>query len=151
MTIAPPRSPLPGMVAAELHLAVANYDSELAAPTDTGRPTLLLIDDAEAIEDDEMVLDRLLAAHGEDLLVVAAARADSLRGTFSHWTRAVRRSKLGLLLQPATDLDGELLGVNLPRRPSVAMSAGRGFLVNGGELDIVQVARPTVHTNPVET
>jgi hypothetical protein len=30
----------------------------------------------------------------------------------------------------------------LPRRLPVAMTVGRGFLVNSGEVEIVQVARP---------
>ena len=42
----------------------------------------------------------------------------------------MRRHRLGLLLQPA-ELDGDLLGVVLPRRPLGAMVPGRGYLVRG--------------------
>ena len=107
------------------------------------RPTLVLVDDAEAIDDEELALERLLAAHRPNLLVAVAGRAESLRTSFGHWTAAVRRSKLGILLHPDTELDGDLLGVSLPRRTAVAMSAGRGFLINGGSVEIVQVAQPT--------
>jgi S-DNA-T family DNA segregation ATPase FtsK/SpoIIIE len=62
---------------------------------------------------------------------------------YNHWTRTVRRSKLGVLLQPSPELDGEVLAVHVPRRAPVAMLRGRGYLVSGGELDLIQVAAPT--------
>ena len=38
-------------------------------------------------------------------------------------------------------LDGDLLGVRLPRRPLVRFGPGRGYLVEAGSVEIVQVAR----------
>ena len=73
--------------------------------------------------------------------VVAAGRADVLRGLYHHWTRTVRRSRLGVLLRPDVDLDGELLGVTLPRRSSAPWVDGRGYLVVDGTASLVQVAR----------
>jgi S-DNA-T family DNA segregation ATPase FtsK/SpoIIIE len=53
----------------------------------------------------------------------------------------VRRSRVGLLFGPDPDLDGELLGVKLPRRQALAFVPGRAYLVQSGELDVVQLAR----------
>ena len=58
---------------------------------------------------------------------------------FSHWTRALRAGRAAVLLQPDLDLDGDLAGTTLPRRSIVALTAGRGYLVCGGELGVVQV------------
>ncbi|MGH2943713.1 MAG: ABC transporter substrate-binding protein, partial [Solirubrobacteraceae bacterium] len=91
-------------------------------------------------EDPDGAIEGLLAANRPDLHVVAAGRGDTLRTMYSHWTGAVRRSKNGILLRPNIDLDGDLVGVNLPRRAPVAMIVGRGYLAQNGEVQLVQVA-----------
>jgi S-DNA-T family DNA segregation ATPase FtsK/SpoIIIE len=100
----------------------------------------VLVDDADRFDDRDGRLAALLEAGAR---VAAAGRADGLRGQFGHWTRAVRASRVGLLLHPDTDLDGELLGVRLPRRADVPLRPGRGYLVEAGRPALVQVARPT--------
>ncbi len=77
-----------------------------------------------------------------DVLVVAAGRADTLRGLYSHWARTVRQSRAGLLLQPDVDLDGDLLSVRLPRHTTAPIGPGRGYLCTGGDLELLQVAQP---------
>jgi DNA segregation ATPase FtsK/SpoIIIE, S-DNA-T family len=104
--------------------------------TDVG-PAVVLIDDAESFDDDGAI-----AALRPDIHVIAAGRADSLRSLYGHWTQEIRRSKVGLLLRPDIDLDGDLVGVSLPRRAPVRMTAGRGYLAHHGEPEIVQVATP---------
>jgi S-DNA-T family DNA segregation ATPase FtsK/SpoIIIE len=47
-----------------------------------------------------------------------------------------------VLLQPDVDVDGDLLGVVLPRRRRGATLPGRGFLVNDGQAGLVQLAQP---------
>ena len=141
LTVAPGRSPLRELVDADAHLPPERA-RELPGLLAERAPVLVLVDDADAIEDEDGEPEGLLSTEHPGLLVVAAGRAETLRSTFSHWTKAVRRSKLGVLLQPNNDLDGALLGATLPRRTPVAMTVGRGFLVNGGDLDIVQLARP---------
>jgi S-DNA-T family DNA segregation ATPase FtsK/SpoIIIE len=84
----------------------------------------------------------LLAANRPDLHVVAAGRSDALRSGYGHWTQAVRRSKAGILLRPNIDLDGDLLGMTLPRRAPVRLGVGRGYLIHNGEWDILQIAAP---------
>lgn len=106
-----------------------------------GRPSFLLVDDAESVDDVDGVLERLLADGRGEVHVVAAARAEVARGLYGHWTRTLRRSRLGVLLRPNVDLDGELLGAVLPRRSRAPWVDGRGFLVVDGEAGVVQVAR----------
>jgi S-DNA-T family DNA segregation ATPase FtsK/SpoIIIE len=105
-------------------------------------PVLVLVDDAESLDDVGGVLDRLSTSDRPDLLFVAAGRNDGIRSGYSHWTRPLRRSKLGVLLRPDVDLDGDILGAQLPRRAPVAMVTGRGYLASSGEVDLVQVALP---------
>ena len=81
-----------------------------------------------------------LLGPGSRCRVVVGGRSDHLHGSFGHWTRVVRRSSTGLLLNPRLDTDGDLLGVRLPRRVPVPLQAGRGFLVTDADAVIVQVA-----------
>ena len=53
---------------------------------------VLLIDDAEAFDDVDGAIARLLSAR-PPLHVVAAARADALRSLYGHWTQEVRRRR----------------------------------------------------------
>jgi DNA segregation ATPase FtsK/SpoIIIE, S-DNA-T family len=105
-------------------------------------PVVVLLDDAEGFDDADGAIAGLLAAR-PDLHLIAAARADSLRSLYGHWTQEVRRSKVGLLLRPDVDFDGDLVGVTLPRRAPVQMTAGRGYLAHNGALDIAQLALPS--------
>ena len=75
-----------------------------------------------------------------ELLGSSAARVDDVRASYGHWLREIRKSRTGLLLQPDLSVDGDLLGVRLPRRVSTPMRAGRGFLVANGEARLVQIA-----------
>ena len=107
------------------------------------RPAILLVDDAERVDDDGTLAG--LAAAGSRLHIVAAGRPDVLRSLYGHWTAALRRSRLGVLLQPDVDVDGDLLGTVLPRRPAMATVApvpGRGYLVVDGRPELVQLAAP---------
>jgi S-DNA-T family DNA segregation ATPase FtsK/SpoIIIE len=108
-----------------------------------GRLLFVFVDDADRVEG----LEPLLGL--PDLHVLAAGTADALRAAYGHWTQRVRRSRLGVLLRPDLDLDGELLGVSLPRRPPVAPLPGRGYLVHDGRFTMVQCARvATLGTSP---
>jgi S-DNA-T family DNA segregation ATPase FtsK/SpoIIIE len=138
------RSPLPGCPALSRVAAPAEAGAMLAQLRVHTGPIVLLIDDAEGIDDADGAIAGLLGAGRTDLHVVAAARADSLRTLYGHWTKEIQRSKAGVLLRPNIDYDGELVGANLPRRAPVQMVTGRGYLAHNGELDIVQVAKPGV-------
>ena len=115
----------------------------------TAGPVLVLVDDAERIDAEDPVLVGLVSSRNPGVHVVAACRNDRARTQFGHWTREVRAHGTGLLLNPDLDLDGDLLGVRLPRRPMVDLVVGRGWLT-GPDQDVsgfVQVAMPPVDEN----
>ena len=105
-----------------------------------GGRCLLLVDDAERVPDRGGRLEALVSAAPPGLTVVAAGRAEALRSCFGHWTSVVRRSRLGLVATASHDLDGDLLGVTLPRRCPVPPRPGLMYLVDQGGCRLVQVA-----------
>ncbi|HWF25917.1 MAG TPA: FtsK/SpoIIIE domain-containing protein [Solirubrobacteraceae bacterium] len=123
---------------------VVTSANELAALVEelraSGAPRLLLIDDADMVPDEGRALSALFADPPAGLHGVVAGRADGLR-SLGHWSAGARRSRAGLLLQPDVSADGGLLGVTLPRRPSPPVRPGCGYLVQGGGIELVQVAQ----------
>ncbi|MGH8910823.1 MAG: hypothetical protein ACRD0K_31125 [Egibacteraceae bacterium] len=111
----------------------------LAQVADAGGRQVVLIDDAEALDDVAGAVDRLLRRLLPDVRVIAAGRADVLRSAYGHWTQTVRRSGAGVLLRPDTDLDGDLLGVRLPRLAPVPVTAARGWLAGAGDLPLADL------------
>ncbi|MDR0990254.1 MAG: FHA domain-containing protein [Propionibacteriaceae bacterium] len=106
-------------------------------------PLVILIDDAERIEDAGGSLDSLMSAGLPQVHLFAAARNDELRSLYSHWTKTVRKARCGLLLQPNKDYDGDLLGATIPRKTPVEITVGRGYAcVAGAPAALVQCSRP---------
>ncbi len=103
-------------------------------------PQLVLIDDADAV-DDPGVLAELAATRRPDLHVIAAGRRD-LKTVYNHWAKALCRSRLGLWLRPSPGLDGDLWSTPMPRHVPAGMPPGRGYLIGGGAVELVQAARP---------
>jgi S-DNA-T family DNA segregation ATPase FtsK/SpoIIIE len=99
--------------------------------------SIVLVDDAELVTDDGTLASILMRA---DRHVVAAVHPDVLRSSYGHWAHAVRRSRLGVVLQPDVDVDGDLLGTVLPRRQVVPARPGCGYLVVDGRAELVQLA-----------
>jgi DNA segregation ATPase FtsK/SpoIIIE, S-DNA-T family len=143
VAVAGPRSPIGAdpLVDTAIHPSQIGEGLMPLVEPDDG-VVLVLVDDAESIDDVGGVLDKLSTSDRADLLFVAAGRNDGVRTGYSHWTRPLRRSKLGLMLRPDVDLDGDIFGTRLPRRSPVAMVAGRGYLAASGDVELVQVARP---------
>ncbi len=112
-----------------------------AAPADQRR-WLILVDDASRVEDTDGVLTAAIRSGRPGLHVIAADRADDLQGGWGTWTRLIRQSRTGVLLQPTLANDGALLSVRLPRRLPIPLVPGRGFVVSAGELTLAQVALP---------
>lgn len=135
--LAPARSPLRGLAGATGHEHAAGA---VAAVRAAERPCLLLVDDAELVDDDDGSLGDLLTDPLDHVAVVAAGRNDALRTAYGHWTRGLRRWRTALLLQPDVDLDGELAGAVLPRRSPVPLGPGRGWLLGGVGAQVVQSA-----------
>lgn len=143
VAVAGPRSPLRDHPLVDAVVAPGEIGTRLGPLVDgTDGVVLVLVDDAEALDDQGGVLDRLSTSDRADLLFAAAGRNDGIRSGYSHWTRPLRRSKVGVLLRPDVDLDGDILGAQLPRRAPVAMVAGRGYVACAGEVDLAQVALP---------
>jgi S-DNA-T family DNA segregation ATPase FtsK/SpoIIIE len=117
--------------------AVAAVRDALAA----GRRAVLCVDDADVL-DAASDLDTLLVRRPSGLLVVASGRPEGLRGGVGQWVQAVRRSRLGLVLRPAGELDGDVLGAVLPRHQVPPAAPGRGYLVAEGRVRLVQLALP---------
>ncbi|MER5789512.1 FtsK/SpoIIIE domain-containing protein [Streptomyces sp. NPDC001980] len=138
IAFAPRRSPLrdlPGLTA--LATAYGDLAETLLRPAG---PTLLLVDDADTVDDDHGTLENWLATAGPGSHLVAAGRAEALRRLYGHWTGRARDSRCGILLSPDHDLDGDLLGTALPRHDRMAALPGRGYLVVDGVASGVQVA-----------
>ncbi len=100
---------------------------------------VLLVDDADVVDDPTRGLSDLFAAPRANLHAIIAGRTDALK-TLGHWSVGVRRARTGLLLQPDVQVDGPLLGVTLPRRPTPPVRAGCGYRVDPGGFELVQVA-----------
>jgi S-DNA-T family DNA segregation ATPase FtsK/SpoIIIE len=108
-----------------------------------GRPRLIVVDDADRVDDPSGALAALVAERRPGLLVIAAGRPDALRTRYGEWTSVVRRSRTGLLLAACADIDGDLLGELLPRHPPLPPRAGLAWLVGGGQRALVQIGRAT--------
>jgi DNA segregation ATPase FtsK/SpoIIIE, S-DNA-T family len=108
---------------------------------DAERLHVLLIDDADVVDDPTRGLSDLFGAPRSNLHAIVAGRTDALK-TLGHWSVGVRRARTGLLLQPDVQVDGPLLGVTLPRRPTPPVRPGCGYRVDPGGFELVQVALP---------
>jgi S-DNA-T family DNA segregation ATPase FtsK/SpoIIIE len=112
----------------------------LTAVTEAGGRQVILIDDADSLDDPDEAIVKLLKQRLPDVHLIVAGRADALRSGYGHWTQQVRRSHCGVLLRPDIDMDGDLLGVRLPRRTPVPVTIARGWLVNDGVAELIQAA-----------
>jgi S-DNA-T family DNA segregation ATPase FtsK/SpoIIIE len=138
VVVAPERSPLARLDGGFERLPAPTAAASVRALLERPRPVLLLVDDADLLPDDGHGLAALLAERPPGLVTVVAAGAEVVRSRYGHLARAAGRGGLGLLLRPDPDLDGDLLGVRLPRRAPVALTPGRGWLVGERELEVVQ-------------
>ena len=78
-------------------------------------PVLVLVDDADLIDDDDGALSRPAGRSGGPICTSWPPAATRRSGPgYSHWTRALRASRAAVLLQPDLDLDGDLAGTTLP-------------------------------------
>ncbi len=103
-------------------------------------PRLVVVDDAELVDDPAGLLHRLAASRSPGLLILAAGAPEALRRLYGHWTTAVRGSRLGLLATAGQPADADLLGVQLPRRCPIRPRPGLMWLADNGRTTLVQVA-----------
>ncbi|MBX6370737.1 MAG: FHA domain-containing protein [Acidothermus sp.] len=110
------------------------------------RPRAIVVDDAELLDDPELIgiLERYTrqAKFRGDLIVVGGG-FEELTLAFRGYISDVRRHRTGILLGPRSPLDGDVLGVRLPRTGAeTTVAPGRGFLVRRGRMLPLLVADP---------
>jgi S-DNA-T family DNA segregation ATPase FtsK/SpoIIIE len=110
----------------------------LAEPPDP--PALVVVDDADRVDDPHGVLAAVIAGRHPDVTIAAAARPEAVRAAYGHWTRDVTRSRCGLVLTAPGDVDGELLGATLPRRSVIPARPGLAWMIDARGHRLVQVA-----------
>nr|WP_246324061.1 FtsK/SpoIIIE domain-containing protein [Petropleomorpha daqingensis] len=115
---------------------LARWQTELG-----GRPGAVLLDDVGALADPPILSAPSAAGTGTPVVLAAGSAADVAR-LYQGPVAALRRNRTVLLLTPAPG-DGDLLGIRLPRTP-VPIRPGSGWLVSGGQVRRVQVARRRV-------
>jgi DNA segregation ATPase FtsK/SpoIIIE, S-DNA-T family len=123
--------------------ASSDEDEAREAMTRGDLAPVVIVDDAERLTDTAvgLVLEReLRAEQGHGCYVLAAGNSEDLQSTYRGFTVDLRRSRCGLLLNPQSTLDGDLIGARLPRHLSGSRHAGRALLALRGELTLVQVA-----------
>jgi S-DNA-T family DNA segregation ATPase FtsK/SpoIIIE len=106
---------------------------------------VVLADDAETLHDTpvERPLLALLRADADGgVALLLAGSSSEMAGCFRGLTVEARRARTGLLLGATSPVDGDLLGVRVPRSDSA--SPGRALLVVRGRTTPVQVALPTL-------
>ncbi|MDQ1629818.1 MAG: segregation ATPase FtsK/SpoIIIE, family [Actinomycetota bacterium] len=104
---------------------------------------VILVDDAEALHDSPVddLLAHTLGPDGPDgVTMLVCTTADDLAARFRGFAVEARRQRCGLLLGATGPVEGELLGVRLPRQGPGP--PGRGLLVVHGRSTPVQVATP---------
>lgn len=147
--LAPRRSALTDLDAwASAAHGVEECESSLAAlaarPGDGDQIVIIVIDDGDELLESTgaFALEKLVRS-GRDgnVRVVAALENHALRRSFGGWGAEIRKDKHGLLLDPDHDVDGDLLGCRLPRRPKKPFPPGRGYLVRRGAFTLIQVAK----------
>ncbi len=103
-------------------------------------PILVVVDDADRVDDHDGELAAIVAGRRPGVTIAAAARLEAVRVAYGHWVREVTRSRCGLIMTAAGEVDGELLGVTLPRRPVIPARPGLAWVIDGRGHRLVQVA-----------
>ncbi|MCP4964211.1 MAG: hypothetical protein GY926_03150 [bacterium] len=136
IAILPRRSPLRTASAVD---TIADLD-RIDSVCESGPSRLLLIDDAELVQDNDW-LSELVKSRRSGTRVVAAGSADAMRGLYGHWTQEIRRSRIGCALRPNVATDGDLWQTPLPRRGPDDFPVGRGYLLADGKVELIQLGQ----------
>jgi DNA segregation ATPase FtsK/SpoIIIE, S-DNA-T family len=143
--LAPRRTPLlelPGW--ASVASGVDECDAAAARLAELTGPAVVVIDDGDELAETLAAAPlETLVRRGRDarVTVVAAAERQAIQRACAGWLRELRKDEHGLLLDPDTDVDGDLLGARLPRRSNPVFPLGRGYAVDRGLVELVQISR----------
>ncbi|MCE7083489.1 FtsK/SpoIIIE domain-containing protein [Streptomyces sp. ST2-7A] len=145
VVLAPRESQLRRLAAHDLARVLTDADPsavdvEAALEATGGRPTVLIVDDAELLANcaADKVLRRVLASgrdRGQGLLVAATAESTSALG----WLGQMRRVRRGLLTSPKSVVEGELIGCRMSsEQVRMALPPGRGWTAgpSGGPMAV---------------
>lgn len=133
VVVAPRRSPLNDLAGIEAH---GELIPEMMAVLDDR--SVLFVDDAFRVPPEAL---RTLLGGRTDARIVASARPEDIRNGYTHWTKAVRELRTGVLLSPTNMGDGELIGAALPRQLPPPQP-GRGYFVGDGRAELCQTICP---------
>ncbi len=126
-------------------LAIARRDpgelSEHVTVGDWPPHSLVLVDDAEHVEDVRGGLADLASSSDCGVHLIVVTTPERMRSCYGHWLASLRSCRSGVLFRPGP-LDGDLLGVSLPPRLRLTQLPGRGVIVAEGESLVAQVAMP---------
>lgn len=103
---------------------------------------LVLVDDADRVDDPAGLLTGLAGSTAGRTHLVASTTADRIRSCYGHWLHHMRSCRTGVLFRPGP-LDADLLGASLPSRLAPATVPGRCLVVADGAATVVQVALAT--------
>jgi S-DNA-T family DNA segregation ATPase FtsK/SpoIIIE len=130
----------------DLSHTIERLAREVQARIETRQVTprlVVAIDDCEALTETTLG-DQLeaLARRGRDggVHLVVAGRTDDLLRGYERWIVYLKTLRVGLLLSPDHDVDGDVFRLRLPRVSNPVYPPGRGFLVGGRAARLVQVA-----------
>jgi S-DNA-T family DNA segregation ATPase FtsK/SpoIIIE len=118
-------------------------DAAAARLAELEGPAALVIDDGDELAESLGAASlETLVRRGRDagICIIAAAERQAVQRAFAGWLRELRKDEHGLLLDPDPDVDGDLLGARLPRRSNPVFPPGRGYYVDRGVVELVQVA-----------
>ena len=147
--LTPRRSPLSSLPLWTSSVRGADQVEEFLAPFAAAaasqealpRPVVLVVDDGHELSDTgaDTSLEQLVRYGAEiGVVVIGSADVTAAHRTYGGWLPELRKERHALLLQPDPDLDGDLVGIRVPRsRVSVP---GRGVIVTTEDVEIVQVA-----------
>ena len=122
---------------------MASLVEEVTGPGLEGPAVVIVVDDLDELFDASAAqgLERIARA-GRDgaVRILAAVENHALHRAFGGVASELKKDKNGLLLDPDVDVDGDLLGVRLPRRKTQPFPPGRGYLVQRGAYRLIQIA-----------
>lgn len=114
-------------------------------PAGTHEPVVIFVDDGEELSGTpaDAALE-FIARRGRDtnIRIVGAAENQAALRAYAGWLPEVRKERQGILLVPDHEVDGDIVGTRLPRRPNrSAVPMGRGYVVVNGHVGVLQAAK----------
>jgi len=105
---------------------------------------VLVVDDGEELADgpsSSAISEIMKRGRDVGVIVLAAVSTTAAHRSFGGWISDMKRIRHAVLLMPDVDVDGDLVGVRLPRKSTRRFVQGRGYFVNRGDIAFVQVAQ----------